>query len=470
MTPMIDLLSFGARGDGQHNDTPAFHAAFAAVAAAGGGRVRVPAGRYLVAGLKPVSRLRLEMDPGAVLVGSPRIEDYPAVNVQHGDITPYHVVNADGCEDLILAGGKITGNGAAFWLPSDNPGGWLRHNNPYRPSPMVDLRHCKNLRLEGVHLDDSAGWTLQLYECDGALVDGCVITSDPAGPNTDGIDISGCRDVLIRSCRIQCGDDAIVAFPSENRDCEGVIVDGCAIESLCVAFKAYNWSGYPGAVRDLIFSHSVVRGTNRVLGVYAHRGGPIERIALNDVLADTDCCMVSARPIHLDARPDRCDPDERIGGIRHVRVRGLHCRTDGRILMTAAGGARVSDVLLEDITLEYPRIADPAVVPNKPNYGSAQDSNLSFEARRFPAALVADGIEDLVVRDLKLRYAMHENRPWKTGPRRGNGYHEVFPPLTAPALFHPWRIRGQAALCPVSLANRGPHGEPGVWTAKTEKS
>jgi hypothetical protein len=458
----IDLRAHGVRGDGQTNDTKAFHAAFAAVAAAGGGRVRVPTGRYLVAGLTPVSRLRLELDPGAVLVGSPRMEDYPATNIQHGDITPYHVINAQGCEDLTIAGGKITGNGAAYWLPPDHPGGWMRHNNPYRPSPMVDLRGCRNLRLEGVHLDDSAGWTLHLHECEGVIVDGCVITTDPAGPNTDGIDISGSRDVLIRSCRIQCGDDAIVVFPSKTRDCEGVVVDGCVVESLCVAFKAYNQSDLPGAVRDLSFSRCVVRGTNRVLGVYSHRGGPIERVTMSDVLADTDCCMVSTRPIHLDARPNNNDASLPPGGIRHVRVRGLHCRTDGRILLTAAGGAYVSDVLLEDITLEYPRIADPSIVPNKPNYGSAQDSNLSFEARRFPAALVADGIEDLVVRGLKLRYAMHENRPWKIGPRRGNGYHEIFPALTPPAAFHPWWIRGAVSLCPSSLANRGPNGEAGV--------
>jgi hypothetical protein len=458
----LNLLDYGARGDGQTNDTQAFHAAFAAITAVGGGTVRVPAGRYIIAGLKPVSRLRLELDPGAVLVGSPRIEDYPATEVHHRDIMPYHVINADGCEDLTISGGKITGNGPVFWLPPDNPGGWKRDNNPYRPYPMVDLRRCRNLRLTGVHLDDSAGWTLFFYECDGVIVDGCVITADPTGPNTDGIDISGCRDVLIRSCRIQCGDDAIVAFPSVTRDCEGVIVDGCVIESLCVAFKAYNHSGLSGAVRDLSFSRCVVRGTNRVLGLYAHRGGQIERVTMTDIVADTDCCMVSNRPIHLDARPKADDTLQTPGYIRHVRVRGLHCRTDGRILMTAAGGANVSDVLLEDITLEYPHMADPSIVPNKPDYGSSQDSNLSFEARRFPAALVADGIEDLVVRDLKLRYAMHENRPWKVGPRRGNGYHEIFPSLTAPAAFHPWWIRGEADLCPVTMANRGPNGEAGI--------
>ncbi len=461
----LDVRAFGARGDASVDDTPAFHAAFAAITANGGGRVRVPPGRYRVAGLKPVSNLRLELDPGAVLEGPTRIEDYPAVTGWLGDICPYHVINAQDCERLTIAGGVIRGHGAAFWRQPEHPGGWLRHDNPRRPSPMVDLRGCTDLRLEGVHFDAPAGWTLHIYECTGVLVDACVITTDPAGPNTDGIDISGSSDVVVRGCRISCGDDAIVVFPSEHRDSSGIVVDGCILESLCVALKAYNWVDYPGSVRDLVFARCVVRRTNRVLACYAHEGGNLERITMTDVLADTDCPLVSGRPIHLDARPYRKPVGTPVGGIHHVRVRGLHCRTDGRILMTAAGGGRVKDVDLADITLEYPRIADPGIVPNRPDYGSAQDSNLSPEARRFPAALVADGIEDLRVRDLRLRFDRDQARPWYHGPRRGNGYHEIFPPAVPPARFHPYWIRGAADLCPISMAQVGPAGEIGIRPA-----
>jgi len=47
----VNIKDFGAKGDGATNDTPAFNAAFAALAKAGGGRCLVPKGTYLIAAL-----------------------------------------------------------------------------------------------------------------------------------------------------------------------------------------------------------------------------------------------------------------------------------------------------------------------------------------------------------------------------------------------------------------------------------
>jgi hypothetical protein len=46
--PELNLLDFGAVGDGVHNDGPAFQAALDALAAAGGGTLFVPAGKYAI--------------------------------------------------------------------------------------------------------------------------------------------------------------------------------------------------------------------------------------------------------------------------------------------------------------------------------------------------------------------------------------------------------------------------------------
>lgn len=63
---VADVRAHGARGDGQGDDSAAFRAALAAAARAGGGAVRVPAGRYRLAGL-----LHLRHD-GVVLRGDER--------------------------------------------------------------------------------------------------------------------------------------------------------------------------------------------------------------------------------------------------------------------------------------------------------------------------------------------------------------------------------------------------------------
>src|SRR5215469_18580013 len=46
----FDVRSFGAAGNGRHNDTPAINRAIVAANQAGGGTVEVPRGRYLVGG------------------------------------------------------------------------------------------------------------------------------------------------------------------------------------------------------------------------------------------------------------------------------------------------------------------------------------------------------------------------------------------------------------------------------------
>jgi len=51
---VFDLMSFGAVGDGVADDGPALQQALDAVAAAGGGTVLVPAGRYAL--VTPVSK------------------------------------------------------------------------------------------------------------------------------------------------------------------------------------------------------------------------------------------------------------------------------------------------------------------------------------------------------------------------------------------------------------------------------
>lgn len=54
----VNVLAFGAAGDGVTDDTPAFQDALDALDAAGGGTLRIPPGRYLV-GSNPDSEIRV---------------------------------------------------------------------------------------------------------------------------------------------------------------------------------------------------------------------------------------------------------------------------------------------------------------------------------------------------------------------------------------------------------------------------
>src|SRR5215510_3873703 len=65
---VFDVHSFGAKGDGKSVDSGAINAAVEAAAAAGGGIVDLPAGRYLSFSIRLKSHVTLRFSPGAVLI------------------------------------------------------------------------------------------------------------------------------------------------------------------------------------------------------------------------------------------------------------------------------------------------------------------------------------------------------------------------------------------------------------------
>src|SRR5664279_6080563 len=80
--PSLNVLDFGAKGNGVTNDTAAIQKALDACGENGGGTVLVPEGVYLTGGIILHSNTTLQLASRANLLGSPDIADYPVVNVR----------------------------------------------------------------------------------------------------------------------------------------------------------------------------------------------------------------------------------------------------------------------------------------------------------------------------------------------------------------------------------------------------
>jgi len=270
------VLDYGARPDGKTLNTRALQDAIDDVFRAGGGIVYVPPGTFLTGGLELKSRVTLYLEAGSVILGSPSIGDYEAHPgpPSQGDANGHHLIFAQNADDIALCGlGTIDGQGEAYWEP--NParqftpeemykdvasGHYMAKNNNQRPSPMVEFAQCRNVRVSGVTLKNSAGWTLRPIACETVVIDGVRIRNPYYGRNTDGFDVTASRDVMISNCDILTGDDGI-CLKSENPYGEllptkNITITNCVISSASNGFKM--GTATFGAFENIVFSNSVI--------------------------------------------------------------------------------------------------------------------------------------------------------------------------------------------------------------------
>jgi Right handed beta helix region/Pectate lyase superfamily protein len=95
---IVNVKTHGARGNGTADDTNAFNKA---LRAAQGGKLTVPAGRYMInaiKGIRPLSNTVIELNDEAVLEVIPNAE------------TRYRLIRLCDCDDVTICGGLLKGD------------------------------------------------------------------------------------------------------------------------------------------------------------------------------------------------------------------------------------------------------------------------------------------------------------------------------------------------------------------------
>jgi polygalacturonase len=312
----FNITGYGAKGDGTTKNTEAFRKAIEACHKAGGGKVLVPAGKWLTGAIHLKSNVNLHMLEGAEIHFSDNPQDYlPMVFTRWAgtEVMNYSpLIYANGCENIAVTGpGTLYGHGKNWWgwekrlNERDTIGPKLQamaaDNTPVEErvfgSPELGLRpqfispiNCRNVLLEGFTIAEPGPfWTIQFVYCENVIARGLTLHTK-GGPNTDGINLDSTRNALVEHCMLDVGDDAVCLKSGINEDGRRV---GRPTENVGVRnITAFNCHGgivigseMSGGVRNVLAYDCTYDGSD--IGIRlksnAARGGVVENITYRDI-------------------------------------------------------------------------------------------------------------------------------------------------------------------------------------------
>ncbi len=290
---VFDVRQFGAKGDGTNLDTEAIQKALDACGNAGG-MVKVPAGTYLSRPLTLRTKTTLQLDAGATLKATDEPKDFLAADVawddilngsKKGPLAPF--ISGKDLTDIKICGqGTIDGSGAKWWIPAEAA---RRKKSGYTlPRPnLIVLTRVKHLEVTGVTLQNSPKFHLVPDDCQDVLIAGVTILAPEHAANTDAIDPSACKNVLITKCRIDVGDDNVAIKAGKKvagREfaCEDITVTDCTFlhgHGMSIGSET------DGGVRNVVVKNCTFQDTENGLRIKSQRGkgGLVENISYSDI-------------------------------------------------------------------------------------------------------------------------------------------------------------------------------------------
>ncbi|MBN2088558.1 glycoside hydrolase family 28 protein [candidate division KSB1 bacterium] len=319
------ITEFGAINDGQTDCSVAFTIAIQACHEAGGGRVVVPAGRYLTGPIHLKSHVNLHIQKDATILFSRDYTKYlPIVLTRFEGIeclnySPF--IYACEQENIAITGeGTLDGqaDNTTWWPWKGIPHyGWQKGTpnqqsdrekllvmaekavpvaervfgeGHYLRVSFIQPYRCKNVLIDQVTIKRSPMWEIHPVLCENVTVQNVIISSH--GPNNDGCNPESSKDVLIKNCFFDTGDDCIAIKSGRNADgrrvniaSENIIIQGCTMKDGHGGVVI--GSEISGNCRNVFIEDCVMDSPNleRALRIKTNsiRGGVIENIYMRNI-------------------------------------------------------------------------------------------------------------------------------------------------------------------------------------------
>ncbi|MBT29990.1 MAG: glycoside hydrolase [Thalassobius sp.] len=392
------VTDFGAVADGTTDCTEAINNAITKCSEEGGGKVIVPAGKYFSAAIHLKSNVNLHLEKDATILFSVDPKAYmPVVYTRWEGVELMNyssLVYAYEAENIAVTGeGTLDGQANAdnWWkwkgrkeygfvegepsqLSAGNKDKLMEMGKEgvpveervfgdgfYLRPQFVQPYKCKNVLIQGVKIQNSPMWVLNPVLCTNVTIDR--VTVESQGPNSDGCDPESCKNVLIKNCFFNTGDDCIAIKSGRDEDgrrvnvpSENIIVQNCQMANghggVVIGSEA------SGGVKNVFAENCKMDSPelDRVLRIKtsSKRGGVIENIFMRNV----EVGQVREQVVRVNMFYE--DPGEYMPTVRNIEVKNLTVKHGGKIGVLAEAykespieNIRLIDCTIDDVKVPY---------------------------------------------------------------------------------------------------------------------
>lgn len=315
--------------------------------------VVIPKGSWKVGPVDVPAHSHIIFEEGAVLDFIDDFEAYPPVYTRWEGVNcwamhPCFLIKD--AEDVVVEGpGVLDGHGQKWWdyilvwknggrpaavnLPIEkrlaklNPnylnepgGGGGRPCQFLRPA-LLQILESENVRIDGLTLTGSPFWTCHPICVTNLILKDITIRNPYDSPNTDGIDIESCVNVLVTGCDVNVGDDGIAVKCGSGKEMmdfqrsENIICENCTVRNAHGGFVI--GSETASGVRGSYVRNCTFLGTDRGIRIKTrrNRGGRMEDIRASDIVMEDVICPISINMFY------RCgSDDERLYSLKKQEI------------------------------------------------------------------------------------------------------------------------------------------------------
>ncbi len=321
-----NVLDYGALADGVFDNTLAFKKAIETCSQNGGGMVLVPSGNFFTGPIHLENNVNFHLSEGTQILFSTNSKDFPLVQTsfEGTELMNYSPLIYAFNKHNVAVTGKGTLNGQADnenWWPWCGAlrYGWKKgtpsqadstnrarlvemaeegvpvaqrifgEGHYLRPN-FIEFFECTDVLLKDIKIINSPFWEIHPIKSTNVTIDGVSIKSH--GPNNDGCDPEYSKNVFIKNCIFDTGDDCIaiksgrdadgrrVAMPSEN-----IVVQNCRM------FDGHGGvsigSEISGGVRNVFVENCIMDSPNLDKAIRiktnSRRGGTTENVYVRNI-------------------------------------------------------------------------------------------------------------------------------------------------------------------------------------------